>query len=246
MKRTLTYLFALVGVAGSYFQVSAADTPPGASLVRNVEWQKEPLAPDVKLNAGAPGGGNFITIQHTEKKPVSVPLWQTKQPGIATKCYALRGKIRYHDVEGTGYLDLWSSFSGTTPGEPNAKYFSRTLAERGPLQRISGNSEWRNVQLPFDGTSAKASPSGLELNLVLAGSGSVDITDLQLLQFADAGSMWSALGTASAVSWQKWILRWLYGSAIALVVLIVGGAILWRVKSRRNVELRKMRAMDLV
>jgi len=243
MNRTILSLAAILTFPA--WISSAAEVPPGASLVKTIEWKAEKLPESGKLDTGGPEGRSYVSIENGKKEPTSIPLWETKEPGIQTKCYAVRGKIRYRGVEGVGYLDLWSSFSGTAPQEPKAKYFSRTLADRGPLQRITGSSDWRDVVLPFDGTQSKTLPAGLELNLVLAGPGSVDVTDLQVLQFADAASMWAALGGAVSGKVGMWVSRWLFGSVLVVGIVILAGVVMAIVRKKRQHELRRMRAMDL-
>jgi hypothetical protein len=245
MRKIIPITFALLSFPG--LSARAGELPPGAALVKTVQWQSEKLPPEAKLNGGGPDGAGYITVSNAEQKPASVALWESNQPGIQTKWYAVRGKIRYRGVGGVGYLDLWSTFSGNAP-EEKARYFSRTLAKRGPMQQITGTSEWRDIFLPFDGTDARTPPSGLELNLILAGTGTVDITDLQVLQFADAPSMWAAVGTSAGGLWNSTLPHWIFGTAIGLMTLaaaaaIVVLAIVFRRKKRN--ELRRMRALDL-
>ena len=52
------------------------------------------------------------------------------QPKITTDFYAVTGEVRYDNVEGDGFLEMWNHFGET------AAYFSRTLGITGPL----GNS----------------------------------------------------------------------------------------------------------
>jgi len=245
MKTITSITLALLNLAGG--AVFAAEIPPGASLVSTVQWQPEKLPAGGKWTAGGPEGGGYVSISNAEKKPVSVSLWESKQPGIQTKWYAVQGKLRSRAVEGVGYLDLWSSFAGSTAGE-KTRYFSRTLAARGPLQQITGTSDWRTVLLPFDGTQAQTPPAGLELNLVLAGAGTVELTDLQILQFADASSMWAAIGSGAEASSSALRMRWTVGLVSGVGLLAASGGVIALVvvlKGRKRAELRKMRALDL-
>ncbi|MES2573111.1 MAG: hypothetical protein V4710_24020 [Verrucomicrobiota bacterium] len=216
--------------------LNAADLPPAATLVRTIEWKKEKLPAEARFEAGAPGESGFVSI--ASSAPVSVTLVSLKPPGIETKSYALRGRIRHRDVEGTGYLQLWNEFPGEAAGSPPNRYFTRTLADTGPMQKIAGTSGWRTVWLPFDATQGKSLPTALELGVVLAGRGTVDLTDLELLQFADAGAMWAALNAEGGqVNFRTpwvWVIT-LCGGAIALGIFF---------RRRREAELRRMRAMD--
>jgi len=167
-----------------------------------------------------------------------------ESPGVTTKFYALRGKLRYKNVDGTGYLETWSEFP--EQGQPNIRAFSRSLAEYGPFGKLSGTSDWRDVFIPFNAEGTKQPLAKLELNLVLAGAGEVEITDLQLLEFADSGAMWGALGPGmakanTAVSWATWL------AVGAVVVFIIGVVLVLRLviaSQHRKAEQRRMKALD--
>ena len=112
---------------------------------------------------------------------------------------------------------------------------------------MSGTSDWRDVFIPFNAEGAKEPLAKLELNLVLAGAGEVEITDLQLIEFADASAMWAALGPGMVkanprVPWVKWFAG---GTVVALII----GAVLapWAIINfqRRKAEQRRMRALDV-
>src|SRR5262249_23920224 len=149
--------------------------------------------------------------------------WKMENPGVKTKFYALRGKLRYKNVDGTGFLETWNEFHGNVLGQPNLRAFSRSLAEYGPFGKLSGTSDWRDVFIPFNAEGTKQPLAKLELNLVLPGTGEVEITDLQLIEFADSGAMWAALGPGMPKSNPAASLaRWFAGGAVvALIVAAV-------------------------
>jgi hypothetical protein len=97
-------------------------------------------------------------------------------PPISKRIYAVTGRIKYEDVSGDGYLEMWSYF-------PEGKFFSRTLADSGEMRKIHGTSDWREFSLPFDSTGSKGSPTHLEINIVLPGKGNVQFSSLQLLEY---------------------------------------------------------------
>jgi hypothetical protein len=61
-------------------------------------------------------------------------------------------------------------------------YFTRTLADSGPLQKITGSSDWRDFGLYFDATGASAPPEKLTVGLVLPDAGEVAISNLTLVE----------------------------------------------------------------
>ena len=106
------------------------------------------------------------------------------QPRISSPVYALRGKIRYEGVEGDAYLQLNSDFGDA------GVFFTKGLAQSGPMGKISGSSPWRNFVLPFFANQGEvaseppAVPDELTLELYLPAAGSVTIRDVRLYLYA--------------------------------------------------------------
>jgi hypothetical protein len=111
------------------------------------------------------------------------PLVAIADPVIRGNAYALTGRVRYRGVAGVGFLEMWSVFAD------GGRYFSRTVAGDGPQARISGDSEWRDFELPFYLNGSKR-PVRLELDLVLPGAGRVWIGPLELTVPGTASSAW--------------------------------------------------------
>ena len=240
--RTLLTALALIASATS---IIAAEPLPGGKLVLLLHWREvPPPPPGATINKAGHEGADTLLIKHTEPKPASIALWKVENPGVKTKFYALRGKLRYKDVDGTGYLETWNEFP--EQGQPNIRAFSRSLAEYGPFGKLSGTSDWRDVFIPFNAEGAKQPLAKLELNLVLAGAGEVEITDLQLIEFADSGAMWGALGSGMAnsnraVSWAIWLAAGAAAVFTIGVILVLGLVI---ASQHRRSELRRMKALD--
>lgn len=106
------------------------------------------------------------------------------EPGISSPVYALKGMVRYDDVQGNGFLQLDSRFGDA------GTFFTKSLATAGPLQKLSGSSDWRPFVLPFSTSngdqfaSAAPVPDELTLSLVLPGAGTVSIRNVGLYQYA--------------------------------------------------------------
>jgi hypothetical protein len=137
----------------------------GAAAPREFRWDELQRSGQVSGGAVLPPetGSSFYTLKVTAgKSGRSVTVLTIDRPGISTSKYALSGQVRYEQVEGTGYLELWNYF-------PNGgQYFSRTLADAGPMMKLHGTSGWRAFTLPFDATGAPP-PARLVFNVVLAG-----------------------------------------------------------------------------
>ena len=240
--RTLLTTLALIASASS---IIAAEPPPGGKLVRLLHWHDVPPPPGATVNKAGHEGADTLLIKHTEPKPASIALWKVESPGVTTKFYALRGKLRYKNVDGIGYLETWNEFPANEQGQPNIRAFSRSLADYGPFGKLSGTSDWRDVFIPFNAEGTKQPLAKLELNLVLAGAGEVEITDLQLIEFADSGAMWGALGPGmkanTSVSWPIWFV---VGTAVVFVSGVVLVLRLVIASQHRRSELRRMKALD--
>ena len=58
----------------------------------------------------------------------------------------LRGKVKYAGVGGEGFLEIWNHF----PEPKKGAYFSRSMAETGPMGKLRGDSPWKEFVLPFN------------------------------------------------------------------------------------------------
>lgn len=121
-------------------------------------------------------------------------LLELPDPGISSPVYALKGMVRYEDVQGDGFLQLDSHFGDA------GTFFTRSLAAAGPLGKLSGSSDWRPFALPFfansgeQADSAAPLPDKLTLSLVLPGAGTVSIRDVGLYQYASGEDPLQASG----------------------------------------------------
>ncbi|PYJ02902.1 MAG: hypothetical protein DME25_14570 [Verrucomicrobia bacterium] len=136
-------------------------------ILAEFDWQK--LADEGRLLGGVltkVDGRTVLKIENTNSAP-----------------YALSGEMKYENVEGEGFLEMWNCFPPSAPGQPEMKAFSRTLETFGPLGKIMGTSNWREVSLPFNRTGAPSAPTRLEVNIFLPGRGVVFLGPLKLSQF---------------------------------------------------------------
>jgi hypothetical protein len=140
-------------------------------------------------------------------------LIELPEPGVSMPVYALKGMLRYEDVQGDGFLQLDNHF-----GELGT-FFTKGLAAAGPLGKISGTSDWRPFVLPFYANSgdqadgASPLPEKLSLSLYLPGSGTVSISDLGLYQYASGEDPLQASG------------QW-FGNRTATLLGAIGGGLI--------------------
>lgn len=191
----------------------------GSAPLRTIRWDE--LARDNRLQAGevleADGEHDgVLKIEHAGPGPASFELVEITEPGITGLNYAVTGELRYEDVSGTGYLEMLNFL----PGEQ--WFFSRTLANAGPLASISGTSDWREFQLPamLGDDPAVARPERLVINLHLEGPGTVYLSDLELSHISP-----QAIGTPSGAWWGDragGLVGGIAGSLLGLIGAVVG------------------------
>jgi hypothetical protein len=186
-----------------------------AALVALAVWStvaaQEPVM-EISWATRAPVSGEVVDGNARVSAEASgglFPLIAVDAPDLGRVGFSVRGRVRYSDVAGSGYLEMWSVFAD------GGRYFSRTLGTEGPMAVVTGTSDWRSFELPFFLEGA-APPSRLEINVVLPGSGTVEIGPLEVVRLAEAGSgAWlpdRAVGVVGAA----------LGSAIGLLGALVG------------------------
>jgi hypothetical protein len=182
MKTILPILSAIIFTA-----TARADE----QVISTFSWKE--LADAGKLTAGTLTGApdNALKIENGGQGPLSATVLTIVQPKITTDFYAVTGEVRYDNVAGDGFLEMWSHFGETTA------YFSRTLGVAGPMAKLTGTSGWRTFTLPFNAKGTSSPPSKLVVNVYLPGKGSVFLRNLTLVQStssaagADTGGEWS-------------------------------------------------------
>jgi hypothetical protein len=170
MKRSIR-----IAQAAAWMALLAASPALADPAVRNFDWSQTRPVAAARVVSDGPAGAAALALESPDRG-LRQTLLVIDAPGVDRPAYAVTGQVRYEGVAGQGYLEMWS----TLPD--GRRYFSRTLADSGPLSRLEGRSDWRAFQLPFmlgDGPA----PSRLEINLVLPGAGRVWLGPLALVQF---------------------------------------------------------------
>ena len=122
-------------------------------------------------------GRSCLKIENPNDEPMHARLLTITTPQIKAKRYAVMGEIRYENVQGAAYLEMWSDF-------PRGRFFSRTMDEpgSGPTGQITGTSDWRPFILPFEQMRIANPPNRIEVNLHLPGRGVVYVGPLRLVE----------------------------------------------------------------
>jgi hypothetical protein len=143
----------------------------------------------------------------------SHPVLVLDTPAVGGDGYAVTGRVAYQDVQGDGYLEMWSVFPD------GSRYFSRTLAASGPMAKLRGSSPERAFALPFRLQPGARGPVRLEVNAVLPAGGRVTLHGLRLE--SGAGGALAAPGAWWSDATGGW-LGAAAGSAFGLLGALVG------------------------
>ena len=195
-----------------------AGTASADDIVRSIDWQA--LASANTLSSGtvvaAPDGvnGSSLRVDYRGTSGETFGLLTLDQPEIGQAVYALKGRVRYDNVEAGSYFEMWNHL-------PDGAFFSRSLEESGPMGRLDGSSPWRDFVLPFFNQEGGEPPDKLVFNLVLTGPGTVEIGPLQLVEFDADENIF-----ASSPGWwndrQAGLIGGIIGSGLGLLGAAIG------------------------
>ena len=163
------------------------------------------LAPNAQPTKGPAGEAAIeVTGDATESRTT---LLEYDDPAITASAYVVRGRVKYDEVSGDGYLELWNDFG------KKGTYFSRSLADRGGLKRLTGTSGWRDFELPFY-AEAGMKPKRLTLNVVLPAGGKVVVAQPLVVAPLSVSGQW----------WTETQAGWL-GGCLGVLFGVLGGLI---------------------
>lgn len=151
--------------------------------------------------------GDVLRMANESDEPMTKTILEIEAPRITRDEFALIGRVKYENVEGDGYLEMLNHF-----GERGA-FFSRTLANFGPMKKLSGTSDWRTFRLPFTSNPDMPPPERLVVNVVLPGRGTVHLSPLKLVQ--DGRTAW---WDSRQAGWLGGIL----GSSLGILGALIG------------------------
>ncbi len=99
----------------------------------------------------------------------TVRLFEIKDPGLERCMLTYRAQMKTEGVEGKAYLEMWCGLPG------RGEFFSRGLNNA-----VAGTKDWASYEIPFYLKQGQR-PDLIKLNLVIEGSGSAWVKDVQLL-----------------------------------------------------------------
>lgn len=170
------------------------------------------------------------------------PLLVIEEPEVQPPQFQIDGTVRYEGVVGIAYFEMWTVLPD------GSRYFTRTLADSGPLQFMTGTSEERPFSLPFELGDGGPVPTRLEINLVTEGSGRFWVGPLSIAPTGaePATTVATSDATVSTEVEGEVDTSGLWWGVGALVVVGVAVSFVWlrSIRKRRAEEERRMNAMD--
>ena len=173
-------LWLFLRSGGKAYPDSSTSSASAAVALRKYDWN------DLAAS-GQAGGGVLVTvdgqtclkIENSNDSALSTRLLTIVTPPLKAKRYAVLGEVRYENVQGMAYMEMWNEF-------PQGRFFSRTMDKpgSGAMGQLTGTSDWRPFSLPFDQQKIANPPNRIEVNLHLPGRGVVIIGPLRLCEIA--------------------------------------------------------------
>ncbi|MGH7950489.1 MAG: hypothetical protein ACREFE_01010, partial [Limisphaerales bacterium] len=167
--------------------------PAMSQPILKIDWNElaqkhELLGGQIISTSVSTGEVSTLKIENTNDTPLQLQLFEISKPAISNLTYGFIGQVKYENVRGDGYLEMWNYFPSSGSSSSETKFFSRTLGESGAAGKITGTSNWRMFSLPFNANGASKPPSRLEVNIFLPSRGTVYLRYLTLCQYNVGGS----------------------------------------------------------
>ena len=102
--------------------------------------------------------------------PISVELFQTGDIDLEDSILIYSAKVRTENLDGQAYIEMWCSFP------EKGLYFSKALNSA-----MTGTNDWKIQETPFFLKKGE-NPDNVKLNLVVNGTGTVWIDQIELLK----------------------------------------------------------------
>jgi len=184
-------------------QVSWAQLDDAGTLLAGKVARGEPPDPTEQL-----------VVEHAEEERKSVTVAVIEKPSIDGFIYQVGGWVKHDDVAPGSYLEMWSTMAD------GRRFFTRTLAQSGPMRNLDGSYDWRPFVLPFHSSEEAGLPTRLEINVVFAGPGTVRLSPLRIVQHAAAPQ--SAAGAQAVAARGARPGGW-WGNRTGIMVATIGG-----------------------
>lgn len=244
LLRALCMGMCLMGVSVEH--CTADDKKSAEKQIAKIVWVEVDKASELPAAAKLDKDeklGEVVKITRTPDVPQLIEIAKIEKPAATLRAYMLRGKVKFEGVGGEGFLEIWNHF----PEPKKGAYFSRTMAETGPMGKLRGSSPWKDFILPFTFDDATfPMPEKIQFNVYLPQNGTVWLSDLELVEFPPA-ELNKQLTGASAPTSGPWLaIALLLIMALAMVAGVTfAGLIYMKSKRAQGDEFRRMQALDI-
>ncbi len=167
-----------------------------------------------------------LKLQNTRNQPIIFHILTVDQPNLTQRYFALTGMIRYNQIQGIGHLGMYIYYS------EEEKSLQRTFGTEGPMRQLAGSSDWRPFMLLIKRKGDPPQlPYKLKFEVFLPGTGTVYLSPIRLVQFADqvaCDTFIKSLSHSSGVKNVWWTNRtagWIGaigGASIGLLGALIG------------------------
>ncbi|MGI9553766.1 MAG: hypothetical protein ACR2NC_02485 [Thermodesulfobacteriota bacterium] len=110
------------------------------------------------------------SIKISTNSPITVKLYQTGDIDFDESILIYSANLRTENLDGQAYIEMWCSFP------EKGRYFYKAQ-----ISALSGTNNWKVQETPFFLKKGEI-PDNVELNLVVNGSGTVWIDQINLLK----------------------------------------------------------------
>ncbi|MCI0459002.1 MAG: hypothetical protein L0Z62_18750 [Gemmataceae bacterium] len=100
----------------------------------------------------------------------TIRLFEVEDPGVEQCLLTYRAELKVEGLKGRAFLEMWCRLPG------RGEFFSK-----GYQQAVSGTVNWARYEIPFF-LKRGQKPDLVKLNLVVEGSGTIWLRNLELLQ----------------------------------------------------------------
>ncbi|MFO8071292.1 MAG: hypothetical protein R6V85_05385 [Polyangia bacterium] len=202
--------------------LATAACATAGEVVARIDWDEsapEESCPAARMIAGeGEAAERVLAVESEGPDGVECTLLEIQEPGISKTTYALVGRVRSEKVEGGGYLEMLSHFSGRGP------FFSRGVEGGGPARHLEGSQQWRTFVLPFHIVERPETdrPEKIELGVELPGRGRVLLGPVRLVEYPPGTDPIVAEGGAWFPGWLGGALGGILGGLLGIAGAIAG------------------------
>lgn len=117
--------------------------PAMSQPILNVDWNElaqrhELLGGQIILTSVSAGQVSTLKIENTNDTSLQLPLFKVSNPAITNLTYGFIGQVKYENVRGDGYLEMWNYFPPSQSGVSETKYFRARLEK--PVQWVKSQA----------------------------------------------------------------------------------------------------------